>query len=183
MLALTTRVFPMMVPTPPLAPRVLREGGRNGGNARPSNEKPWPYGDADSNYQGFQGSGDGFGGGPGGGDRDSFGFGAAPSHATSATSREARVSSGTQQIGAGTVWDRRNPPAYMTSKRSKAYWLLGIDGEKRLTGADLRSAYRRAAMESHPDKLQNHTRQHEANELFQQVKAAYDYLSSTGVAR
>jgi len=81
---------------------------------------------------------------------------------------------------ADTVWDRQNAPAHLYSQRSKALWLLGLGkfNDKQVTSADLRSAYRRAALESHPDRAQNHCRQAEAKELFQNVKDAFDYLSS-----
>jgi len=78
------------------------------------------------------------------------------------------------------VWERLTPPATLLSKRSQALFTLGLDTcpGKRATLADLRSAYRRAAMESHPDRIQNHARQDEAKELFQKVKEAFDYLTS-----
>jgi len=79
-----------------------------------------------------------------------------------------------------TVWDRRTPPAHLISRRSQALFLLGLETGpgRRATTTDLRNAYRRAAMESHPDRIQNHTRQAEAKELFQKVKEAFDYLNS-----
>lgn len=81
--------------------------------------------------------------------------------------------------GARTVWGRTRTPAYLTTKRSQALYLLGFEnGISLLTTAELRSAYRRAAMECHPDKIQNRAREVEAKELFQKVKAAYDYLQS-----
>jgi len=79
------------------------------------------------------------------------------------------------------VWDRKDAPNHVVSKRSKALWLLGLEsgyGTKRLTAADLRTAYRKAAMESHPDKVQNHSREAQAKDLFQEVKASYDYLQT-----
>lgn len=81
---------------------------------------------------------------------------------------------------AGTVWERRIPPSRFLSKRSQALFLLGLDANpgKMPSLSQLRAAYRRAAMESHPDKIQNHARQDEAKELFQKVKEAFDYLSS-----
>jgi len=83
---------------------------------------------------------------------------------------------------AGTVWSRQNPPVHCVSKRSQALWLLGLEGTVpqfgRIPPAELRSAYRRAAMECHPDRHQNHSREVEAKELFQKVKAAFDFLSN-----
>lgn len=78
------------------------------------------------------------------------------------------------------VWERGKPPSYLLSKRSQALYLLGLDSRpgKRFTVAELRVAYRRAAMECHPDKIQNRSHQEEAKELFQKVKEAFDYLCS-----
>lgn len=78
------------------------------------------------------------------------------------------------------VWDRQKIPAqHQVHKQYEAMYLLGFDITKLKgmpTAAELRSAYRKAAMESHPDKVQNHDRQTEAKELFQRVRAAFDYL-------
>lgn len=87
-----------------------------------------------------------------------------------------------QDVSATTVWDRLTPPRYLFSKESKALYLLGIDPSlplQRLNAAQLRSAYRRAAMESHPDRAQNHSREEEAKQVFQQVKEAFDLLNSS----
>ncbi|CAK9049427.1 unnamed protein product [Durusdinium trenchii] len=55
--------------------------------------------------------------------------------------------------GGGTVWDRQVvPPRYMIHKRYASLYLLGLDCSRLPSGAELRSAYRRAAMESHPDR-------------------------------
>lgn len=79
------------------------------------------------------------------------------------------------------VWDRQKIPAqHQVHKQYESLYLLGFDITKLKgmpTAAELRSAYRKAAMESHPDKVQNHDRQTEAKELFQRVRAAFDYLS------
>eukprot|EP00931_Biecheleriopsis_adriatica_P101376 TRINITY_DN76529_c0_g1_i1.p1 TRINITY_DN76529_c0_g1~~TRINITY_DN76529_c0_g1_i1.p1 ORF type:complete len:525 (+),score=180.88 TRINITY_DN76529_c0_g1_i1:47-1621(+) len=79
------------------------------------------------------------------------------------------------------VWDRLVAPAHCkVHQQYETLYLLGFDVLKLQympTGAELRSAYRKAAMESHPDKSQNHDRQTEAKELFQKVKDAFDYLS------
>lgn len=66
------------------------------------------------------------------------------------------------------------------SKRSQALYLLGLEtGPGKRTGAtEVRAAYRRAAMECHPDRLQNHARQQEAKALFQKVKEAFDFLGT-----
>lgn len=78
-----------------------------------------------------------------------------------------------------TVWDRqRVPPRYTVHKRYEAMYLLGLDTSRLPSGAELRSAYRKAAMESHPDRQQNHDRQDEAKRLFQRVKDAFDHLNA-----
>mmetsp|Transcript_67919 Transcript_67919/g.189670 ORF Transcript_67919/g.189670 Transcript_67919/m.189670 type:complete len:461 (+) Transcript_67919:221-1603(+) len=95
------------------------------------------------------------------------------------------------QGGANSIWDRQEVPDYITSRRCQALWLLGLDhGDGKrpkgwVTATALRSAYRRAAMESHPDRHQNHMRQQEAKVLFQKVKNAFDFLNSPvgGVVR
>jgi len=43
--------------------------------------------------------------------------------------------------------------------------------------AKLKAAYRKAAMDSHPDRPNNKDRQREATAEFQRVKDAYDYLA------
>lgn len=77
-----------------------------------------------------------------------------------------------------TVWDRRDPPAYLLTDRSKALYLLGLDISLRPTQEQLRTAYRKAALECHPDRAQNHQRQLEAKDLFQKVKNAHDTLTA-----
>jgi len=77
----------------------------------------------------------------------------------------------------GTVWDRRVCPSHLITRRSQSLYLLGLDALRMASPAELRAAYRRAAMESHPDKAQNHGRQDMAKELFQRVKDAFDYLN------
>jgi len=79
-----------------------------------------------------------------------------------------------------TVWDRQRPPLHLMSKRSQALYLLGLEtGPGKRTGAnEVRTAYRRVAMECHPDRLQNHARQQEAKALFQKVKEAFDFLGT-----
>jgi len=82
-----------------------------------------------------------------------------------------------EKSGPKTVWDRQYTPPHLLTKRSKSLWLLGLDPYANPTSADLRTAYRKAAMESHPDRQQNHAREAQAKELFQQVKDAFDHLS------
>jgi len=45
---------------------------------------------------------------------------------------------------------------------------------------DLRRAYRRAAMRSHPDRRQNHGREEDAKRRFQDVRDAFEFLQSGG---
>lgn len=97
----------------------------------------------------------------------------APSYNSSSFARP----SSAPQSGPKTVWDRRYPPPHLLTKRSKSLWLLGLDPYASPTSADLRTAYRKAAMDSHPDRQQNHAREAQAKELFQQVKDAFDHLS------
>jgi len=77
-----------------------------------------------------------------------------------------------------TVWDRSEIPARYVSERESDLYLLGFSQYSRPSALDVRTAYRRAAMECHPDKMQNHQRAGEAKELFQRVKEAFDFLSS-----
>jgi len=76
------------------------------------------------------------------------------------------------------VWSRQFPPPQHVTRRSKALYLLGLDTCRTPSSGELRSAYRKAAMECHPDRAQNHSRQEQAKDLFQKVKEAFDYLSS-----
>lgn len=80
----------------------------------------------------------------------------------------------TGRMGTETVWDRKVPANL--AEREKCLYLLGLDTVQSVTLAQLTSAYRRAAMESHPDRRRNHARQIEANELFQKVRDAFDFL-------
>eukprot|EP00927_Polykrikos_kofoidii_P078198 TRINITY_DN75045_c0_g1_i1.p1 TRINITY_DN75045_c0_g1~~TRINITY_DN75045_c0_g1_i1.p1 ORF type:complete len:675 (+),score=150.00 TRINITY_DN75045_c0_g1_i1:67-2091(+) len=118
------------------------------------------------------------------------GFGAPPEPAAppsapapSQTPVSSQAPPRTMVSSSGTVWDRKTPPAHVFSKRNQALHLLGLlqngsHGLQRVSTSELRSAYKRAAMECHPDKMQNHSRQDEAKELFQRVKAAYDFLQT-----
>jgi len=74
-----------------------------------------------------------------------------------------------------TVWDRSKIPDKYHHEYSKALYLLGYHEN---TVWDLRTAYRRAAKESHPDK--NRHRVDETTELFRQVQDAYDLLKLNG---
>eukprot|EP00929_Paragymnodinium_shiwhaense_P106049 TRINITY_DN7113_c0_g2_i1.p1 TRINITY_DN7113_c0_g2~~TRINITY_DN7113_c0_g2_i1.p1 ORF type:complete len:675 (-),score=142.65 TRINITY_DN7113_c0_g2_i1:271-2295(-) len=170
---------------------------------RDAGSVPGPAGGGGSGSQTYTGASWQPGGGSAGGPfpQPSWAAGASWGNAgPSAAFSGARAAAGSQPVssaspfsnanGAGfrpptgartTVWDRQHPPSWMVSKRSKALWLLGFDPNnisRRPSAAELRSSYRKAAMESHPDKQQNHTRQAAAKELFQEVKAAYDYLMS-----
>lgn len=80
---------------------------------------------------------------------------------------------------ASSVWERRTVPARYAAHRQYEYlYLLGFDPARGFpSSSDLRAAYRKAAMDSHPDRQQNHARQETAKELFQKVKEAFDYLS------
>lgn len=84
-----------------------------------------------------------------------------------------------QAGGSQTVWNRQYPPPHLNSKRSKALYLLGLDAARTPKPAELRSAYRKAAMECHPDRQQNHARVDQAKDLFQKVKEAFDFISAT----
>jgi len=67
--------------------------------------------------------------------------------------------------------------------RAKALRTLGVTtspGEPPLTPKDLRRAYRRAAMRSHPDRRQNHGREEDAKRRFQDVRDAFEFLQSGG---
>ncbi|CAJ1348839.1 unnamed protein product [Effrenium voratum] len=78
-----------------------------------------------------------------------------------------------------TVWDRQSvPPSYRVHKRYEALYLLGLDVSRLPSSSELRSAYRKAAMESHPDRQQNHNCQDDAKKLFQKVKDAFDLLNA-----
>lgn len=84
-----------------------------------------------------------------------------------------------QQADSSTVWGRLNPPAQFYSKKQKALYLLGLDPVyTNPPPAQLRSAYKKAAMECHPDRAQNHSRQDQAKDLFQKVKEAFDELNA-----
>merc|ERR1711972_417257 len=122
--------------------------------------------------------------------------GRGPSSAAGSASRDSQASSARasgrmpgrdsrfKEPAATTVWDRQRMPPHLVSRRSQALYLLGLDGTPGLiSAAELRAAYRKAAMESHPDKLQNHSRQGEAKDLFQKVKDAFDFLNSSGFVR
>lgn len=71
------------------------------------------------------------------------------------------------------------PPRYLIHKRYEALFLLGLEPGRLPSASELRSAYRKAALESHPDRQQNHSRQEEAKQLFQRVKDAFDHLTTS----
>eukprot|EP00435_Cladocopium_sp_Y103_P025867 s628_g6.t1 len=63
-----------------------------------------------------------------------------------------RVTPATTGATGATVWDRqRVPPRFTVHKRYEAMYLLGLDTNRLPSGAELRAAYRKAAMESHPE--------------------------------
>jgi hypothetical protein len=78
---------------------------------------------------------------------------------------------------AGTVWER-----YRASKnqgygmRGQHLHLLGLGNKLSVPLPELKNAYRKAAMECHPDRQQNHDREEDAKALFQKVREAFDYL-------
>lgn len=79
------------------------------------------------------------------------------------------------------TWDRRVPPSYCITPRMKALWLLGLSTTHNSSPSpeDVRAAYERAAMDTHPDKMHNHGRKQEATELFKRVKHASELLTSS----
>lgn len=76
------------------------------------------------------------------------------------------------------VWSRQFCPPQHITQRSKSLYLLGLDLYRTPAPAELRTAYRKVAMECHPDRAQNHSRQDQAKDLFQKVKEAFDFLST-----
>lgn len=75
-----------------------------------------------------------------------------------------------------TAWGRQmRPPLPLT--RAKCLHQLGLDPLGKPTAAELRTAYRRSAMDCHPDRPQNSERQAEAKALFFKVKEAYEFLN------
>lgn len=79
-----------------------------------------------------------------------------------------------------TVWDRcaqrGGPPSMNPPNRPDALWLLGITTSFPSQN-EIKKAYRRTALEAHPDKIQNHGRAAAAKDLFQLVHQAYDFLN------
>eukprot|EP00747_Dinoflagellata_sp_TGD_P206903 gnl/TRDRNA2_/TRDRNA2_80534_c0_seq1.p1 gnl/TRDRNA2_/TRDRNA2_80534_c0~~gnl/TRDRNA2_/TRDRNA2_80534_c0_seq1.p1 ORF type:complete len:685 (-),score=144.03 gnl/TRDRNA2_/TRDRNA2_80534_c0_seq1:33-2087(-) len=72
------------------------------------------------------------------------------------------------------------PPPTSSSVTScgqvQALKTLGLPAGQVPSLAELKAAYRTAAMQSHPDRQQNHDRREQATEDFQRVKAAFDLL-------
>lgn len=98
--------------------------------------------------------------------------------ATSSSLRQRATPASASPQAAGSVWDRRSVPArYKTHRQYEYLYLLGFDPARGFpSSSDLRAAYRKAAMDSHPDRQQNHARQDAAKDLFQKAKEAFDYL-------
>lgn len=72
---------------------------------------------------------------------------------------------------------RRGPPAL---SRAEALERLGLSGDP--AAEDVQRAYKRAALQWHPDRQQNHGRQEEATRRFQEVRAAFELLRAGGCA-
>eukprot|EP00746_Dinoflagellata_sp_MGD_P037628 gnl/MRDRNA2_/MRDRNA2_19041_c0_seq1.p1 gnl/MRDRNA2_/MRDRNA2_19041_c0~~gnl/MRDRNA2_/MRDRNA2_19041_c0_seq1.p1 ORF type:complete len:267 (-),score=51.27 gnl/MRDRNA2_/MRDRNA2_19041_c0_seq1:181-981(-) len=89
-------------------------------------------------------------------------------HGTSRTSAEP-----------GTVWERGGAVAKggkPVTSRNEALKLLGFPANACPSDAEVKAAYRRAALEAHPDRIQNHQRQEDAKAMFQSVQQAFDIL-------
>jgi len=72
----------------------------------------------------------------------------------------------------------QSPFAFPSSSSSRAALAtLGLTGDRVPPMAELKAAYRAAAMRSHPDRPQNRNRQREATAEFQRVKQAFDLLA------
>ncbi|MCJ1368471.1 hypothetical protein MMC16_007615 [Acarospora aff. strigata] len=65
------------------------------------------------------------------------------------------------------------PTSHLPATRASYYELLGVDGQA--TDDDIKKAYRKKALELHPDR--NYGRVEHTSELFAEVQAAYDVLS------
>lgn len=70
-------------------------------------------------------------------------------------------------------------PAAIT--RPQALACLGLEGRERgFSPAELRQAYKGAALRWHPDRRQNHANPEEATVRFQEVRAAFELLQRVG---
>uniref|UniRef100_A0A0G4I272 J domain-containing protein n=1 Tax=Chromera velia CCMP2878 TaxID=1169474 RepID=A0A0G4I272_9ALVE len=63
------------------------------------------------------------------------------------------------------------------ARRAAALKALGFPQGSEPSQAELKSAYRKGALQWHPDRPQNHSRAEEAKEKFQEIKDAFDYLA------
>jgi len=72
---------------------------------------------------------------------------------------------------------RTTAPAAVGRPADDALRTLGLPTGRVPPLAELKTAYRKAAMKSHPDRPQNRGRQAEATAEFQRVKAAFDLLA------
>jgi len=60
--------------------------------------------------------------------------------------------------------------------RGEALRTLGLPPRSEPSVAEIKAAYRKAALKAHPDRPHNHARKEQATEEFQRVKAAFDLL-------
>lgn len=77
------------------------------------------------------------------------------------------------------IWDRCSAQAKAgkpVTSRNEALMVLGFPSSVTLNKQQLSAAYRRAAMEAHPDRIQNHHRQETAKAMFQRVHQAFEML-------
>lgn len=79
------------------------------------------------------------------------------------------------------VWDRTGPQGRegkAVTSRFEALMVLGFPSHARPNEKEVRAAYRRAALESHPDRTQNHNRQEDAKAMFQRVHQSFEVLNN-----
>jgi len=72
----------------------------------------------------------------------------------------------------------QSPQSSTGMTREAALECLGLPAGEQLTAAELRRAYKAAAMRWHPDRQRNHTKKEEATRRFQDVRAAYELLQA-----